>query len=120
MNSINTLYCYAISDESCGVSLDNYIFIEINDFNTNHETNTIILQSTNSYIGNNILGRITLNTLPDGIIINNASDTIFKTREYYGPVKIRQLQINIINKYGKQIELSDDYSFVLEFNVLYQ
>ena len=119
-NTITTYYCYAISESSCGVSLDNYIFIEVNDFNTNYETNAVISQLTSSYIGNNILGRITLNSLPDGLVTNSPSDIIFKTREYYGPVRIRQLQIRMINKYGNLIDLKDDYSLALEFSILYQ
>lgn len=119
-NTVTSYYCYGQSESSCGVSLDNYVFIEVNDFNTNYETNAIISQSTSSYVGNNILGRITLNSLPDGLILNNASDIIFKTREYYGPVRIRQLQIRLINKFGKLLDLNDDYSLALEFSVLYQ
>jgi hypothetical protein len=115
-----TYYCIAISESSCGVSMDNYIFVEVNDFNTNYESNAVILQSSASYIGNNILGRITLNSLPDGLITNNPSDIIFKTREYYGPVRIRRLQIRMINKFGNLIDLNDDYSLALEFSILYQ
>jgi len=92
----------------------------VNDFNKNFTTNTIVSQKTNSFLGNNILGRITLNILPDGIIINNPSDYNFKTREYYGPVKIRKLQIKLIDRFGREIDLlNNDFSISLEFNVLY-
>lgn len=109
-----------ISEMSCGTYLDYYIFIEVNDFNKNFTTNTIVSQQTNSFLGNNILGRITLNILPDGILINNPSDYNFKTREYYGPVKIRKLQIKLIDRFGREIDLlNNDFSISLEFNVLY-
>jgi hypothetical protein len=109
-----------ISEMSCGTYLDYYIFIDVNDFNKNFTTNTVVSQKTNSFLGNNILGRITLNILPDGIIINNPSDYNFKTREYYGPVKIRKLQIKLIDRFGREIDLlNNDFSISLEFNVLY-
>ena len=108
-----------ISESSCGI-LDNYIFVDVNDYNKNFDTNTIISQYNNSIIGGNILGRITLNTLPDSLLINNPSDFNYKMREYYGPVKIRKLQISLINKSGKLIDLlNNDYSLSLEFNILY-
>ncbi len=97
-----------------------YIFIDVNDFNKNFTTNTIVSQKTNLFLGNNILGRILLNVLPDGIIMNNPSDYNFKIREYYGPVKIRKLQIKLIDRFGREIDLlNNDFSISLEFNVLY-
>jgi len=109
-----------IGEMSCGTNLDYYIFLDVNDFNKNFTTNTIISQKTNSFLGNNILSRITLNILPNGILINNPSDYNFKTREYYGPVKIRKLQIKLINRFGHEIDLlNNDFSISLEFNILY-
>jgi hypothetical protein len=114
-------YTYYINSEyACGVFYDNYIYIEVDDFNYNYESNTIIAQTSNSFVGNNILARITLQNLPDSLTIDNSSDTIYKTREYFGPVRIKQLQIRLINKYGKLIELINDFSLALEFNILYQ
>lgn len=115
-----TYYGFITSESSCGVLVDNYIFVDINDYNKNFDTNTIVSQFNKSFVGNNIIGRISLNTLPDSLLINNPSDHNYKTREYYGPVKIRKLQISLINKNGKLIDLlNNDYSLCLEFNILY-
>ena len=114
-----TYYGIIISESSCGSNFDNYIFIDINDFNKNFNTNTVISQKENSFIGNNILGKIVLG-LPDSLTLNNASDNIFKKREYYGPVRIKKLQISLLNKYGYPIDLlNNNYSISLEFNILY-
>ena len=76
-------------------------------------------QKNNTFLGNNILGKIAV-TFPDSLILNNASDNIFRTREYYGPVKIKKLQISLLNKYGNIIDLlNNNYSLTLEFNILY-
>jgi len=105
---------------SCGIVFDNYIYVNINDYNKNFNSNGVIGQTDNSLIGNNILGRITLNTFPDTLIINNNSDRILKKREYYGPVRIRQIEVSLTNKYGKLINLlNNDYSLTLEFEILY-
>jgi hypothetical protein len=115
-----TYYGVINGETSCGVAFDNYIFVDINDFNKNFNTNTIMSQYNKSFIGNNILGRIALAAMPDNLLINNPSDYNFKTREYYGPVKIRKLNISLLNKKGKLVDiLNNDYSLCLEFNILY-
>jgi len=114
-----TYYGVIISESSCSSNIDNYIFINVNDFNKNFTTNTIVSQKNNTFLGNNILGKIAV-TFPDSLILNNASDNIFRTREYYGPVKIKKLQISLLNKYGNIIDLlNNNYSLTLEFNILY-
>jgi hypothetical protein len=105
---------YISGESNCGL-VDNYIFVVVNDFNYNHETNMIASQTNNGFIGDNVLGRVTLNVSPD-----NCSDKIFKKREYFGPVRIRQLEIKIINKYNKVIDLlNNNFSLALEFQILY-
>jgi hypothetical protein len=114
------IYGYVEGIYSCGIIFDNYIYVNINDFNKNFNSNGVIGQTDNSLIGNNILGRVTLNAFPDTLLINNNSDRILKKREYYGPVRIRQLEVSLTNKYGKLINiLNNDYSLTLEFEILY-
>ena len=111
--------CFITGESSCGI-VDNYIFVVVNDFNNSQEANTIISQTNEGYIGNNVLGRITLNVLPDNLLINNSSDKIFKKREYFGPVRIKQLEIMLINKNNKLISLlNNNFSIALEFQMLY-
>ena len=51
---------------------------------------------------------------------DNGGDRIFKTREYFGPVKIERLKIQLVDKYGKKINLNkNDFSFTLECTQLY-
>jgi hypothetical protein len=119
VNPADTYNGIITSESSCGSNLDNYIFIDINDFNKNFNTNTVISQKDNSFIGNNILGKIVLG-FPDTLTLDNLSDNIFKKREYYGPVRIKKLQISLLNKYGNPIDLlNNNYSISLEFNILY-
>lgn len=109
---------FITGESSCGL-VDNYLFVIVNDFNYNHETNIISSQTPNGIIGDNVLGRITLDVSPDNLLINNASDKIFKKREYFGPVRIRQLEVKLIDKFNRIIDSDDNFSLALEFQILY-
>lgn len=114
-----TYFGIITSESCCGSNIDNYIFVDVNDFNKNFNTNTVMSQKENSFIGNNILGKVVIG-FPDHLILNDSSDCIFKRREYYGPVRIKKLQITLLNKYGYPLDLlNNNYSISLEFNILY-
>lgn len=111
---------YIISEAAYGSSTQNYIFVEVNDYNKNFITDSIISITNNAYIGNNILGRISLSAVTNNTVFNNPSDRIFKMREYLGPVKIKRLNVRLINKFGDIIDLNNsDFSIALEFKILY-
>jgi hypothetical protein len=111
---------YLSSESSYGSTLDNYIFVEIDDYHNNFPTNTFVSTNTNSYIGKNILARVVLTSGANTIITDNASDCIFKKREYFGPIKLEKFRIRILNRFGDVIQLKqNDYSFVLELKQLY-
>jgi hypothetical protein len=108
------------SKSSAGINIDNYIFVYIDDYNKNHNSNGIVSQTSCSLNSDSILGRIALPTFPDSLIVNNNSDAVFKKRDYYGQVRIRQLEVSLLNKYGQPIELfNNNYSLALEFETLY-
>ena len=109
------------SESSYGIGIQNYVFLEIDDFNKNFSTNTLFANTANeTYLGNNIMGRISVVTGMNTIITNTASDCVFKKREYFGPVKLEKLFIRLLNKFGDPILLNgNDFSFVLEIEQLY-
>jgi hypothetical protein len=116
------VYNWHISGEtSYGATIQNYLFLEIDDFNKNFSTNTLFANTTNeTYLGNNIMGRISVVTGMNTIITNTASDCVFKKREYFGPVKLEKLQIRLINKFGDPLPFNgNEFSFVLEIEQLY-
>jgi hypothetical protein len=112
---------YFEGESSYGSGIHNYIYLEIDDFNKNFSTNTIFANTTNeTYLGNNIMGRVSVTTGMNTIVTNTSSDCVFKKREYFGPVKLEKLFIRLLNKYGEPIILNkNDYSFVLEIEQLY-
>ena len=104
-----------------GNSILNYVFIDVDDFNNNYITNTITsLRKNNSYLGNNILARVSITSTPNSVIEDNGSDHIYKEREYLGPVDIERLKIRILDRDGNLVDLeNNNYSLVFECTMLY-
>lgn len=112
---------YLESESSYGSAIQNYIFLEIDDFNRNSTANTFFSKTINdSYLGNNIMGRITVTSGMNTIITMDGGDLLFKTREYFGPIRLEKLHIRLIDKFGDPINLEgNDFSFMLEIEQLY-
>ena len=100
-------------------SYPNYIYFFLNDFNNSQAQNVFGMYSK-SIIGDNILGMIPITSSSFYVNFNNGSDLIEKRREYFGPVRIQRLKIQLLNQYGDIINLNNmDYSFSLEFEIGY-
>ena len=51
---------------------------------------------------------------------NNGSDFIEKKREYFGPVNLQRLKIELRNQFGELLDLNTmDFSFSLEVEMGY-
>jgi len=94
--------------------------LDLDDNNSCFSNDGIISCLSNSYLtGNNIIARITISSAPNSINLTTASDCVFKTREYYGPVTIDTLNIRLLNRHGDVIPLNgNDFSFLIEFTIL--
>lgn len=114
-------YWYLESESSYGSSVQNYIFLEIDDFNRNSTANTFFSKTVNdAYLGNNIMGRITVTSGMNTIVTMDGGNLLFKTREYFGPIRLEKLHIRLIDKYGDPVNLEgNDFSFMLEIEQLY-
>jgi len=111
---------YLISESRYGSTIDNYIFLEIDDYHNNFPTNTFVSINSTSYIGKNILARIVLTSGANTFITDNAGDGILKKREYFGPIKLEKFRIRLLNRFGDVIDINqNDFSFVLELKQLY-
>jgi hypothetical protein len=121
-STVNSRY-EIISGASFGSATDNYIFVEVDDFHNNFVTDTVVsviqLNDTPTYIGKNIMARIPITSNFSSIVMNNAADGLFKTRDYFGPVRLERFRIRLLNKFGSVIQLLDDYSIAFEIKELY-
>jgi hypothetical protein len=110
-------------ESTFGTAKDNYLFVDVDDLHSNHITDAVISTIKNhsqSYIGNNIMARISITNDANTLLINNASDCILKKRDYFGPVKLERMNIRILNRFGDVIDLNkNDYSIVFEVTQLY-
>ena len=100
-------------------SFTNYIYFVMNDFNYSQSQN-IIGMFAKSTIKDNILAVIPLTSDSFNICFDNGADFIEKKREYFGPVNIQRLKIQLYNQYGEILDLNNmDFSFSLELELGY-
>lgn len=119
-SSAVTYECYLASESSYGNGRVNYIYVSVDDYNKNYIADSVIA-STNMYaLGDSIMGRIAVNESFSTVMLNTASDRIFKQREYMGPVSLSKFRIRLLDKYGRVLDINNnDVSLALEITVLY-
>jgi hypothetical protein len=97
----------------------NYVYFVLNDFN-NSQSQNILGMLSQSLLSDNILAMIPLTTNNFSVCFDNGGDFIEKKREYFGPVNIQRLKIQLLNQYGQIIDLNSmDFSFSLELEIGY-
>jgi hypothetical protein len=121
ISSINTINQWGIdymgvleSNSFYGESLNDYIYIIVDDFHNNYNDG-IICSLQKTYMSALILARVQFRSSP--LSINYDNSPSFKTRIYNSPIKIDKLRIKLIDKYGDPILLgkTTDYSMVFTF-----
>ena len=114
-----------VSEGSYGSSVENYFFVDVDDYHSNFLTDAVVsvtqgLNGNPFYLGNTIMAKIPITTNAQTIVFNNGSDMLFKTREYFGPVKLERLRIRLLNKFGNVIDMNNnDYSIAFEMKESY-
>jgi hypothetical protein len=119
-NQMITYYGYLDSESSYGSSVYPYVYLDIDEYQENNRNDSLYHFIGNSLqISNNIIARISISSSQNTIIIDNGSDTVFKKRNYIGPITIDKLHIKLLNRFGNIINLlGNDYSFILEITYL--
>ena len=96
-----------------------YIFFVLNDFNKS-QSQSILAMYSKSYIGDNILAMIPLTSNSFHVCFNNGNDFIEKKRDYFGPVNLQRIKVELRNQFGEILDLNSmDFSFSLELEVAY-
>ena len=91
----------------------------MDDYN-NNVNNNFYSAFNASVLNKNILARISFQPSPFGSISQNNLSLITTPRQYFGPVDIQKLNIQLLDEYGRIIELNNmDYSFCLTFTSVY-
>lgn len=96
-----------------------YLYLVVDDFN-NNQNDGFYGAFTSSILNKNILARITITGSVFNILSQNNLSLITSPRQYFGPVDIQKLQIQLLDEYGRVIDLHNmDYSFCLSFQTIY-
>ena len=112
---------YVESESSYGSAVTQYFFLELDDYNRNFTSNTIIAETGGgTHLGNNIIARIPLTAPALNINYTSPSDLIFKQRDYFGPVKIEKLHLRLVDRFGDTLDVqNNDYSVAIELTTTY-
>lgn len=112
---------YIESESSYGNSAAQYFFLELDDYNRNFTSNTIIAETGGgTHLGNNIIARIPITAPALNINYTSPSDLIFKQRDYFGPVKIEKLHLRLIDRFGDTLDIqNNNYSIAIELTTTY-
>lgn len=96
-----------------------YLYLVVDDYN-NNVTNGFYSAFNASILNKNILARISFQPNNLGSIAQNNLSLITTPRQYFGPVDIQKLKIQLLDEYGRVIEMNNmDYSFCLTFTSVY-
>ena len=97
-----------------------YFYLVIDDFNNNNNNGLFYSAFNSSILNKNILARISLQSELFKVLLENNLNIITTTREYFGPVNIGNLQIQLLDEYGRVVDLNYmDFSFCLTLTISY-
>jgi len=91
-----------------------YLYLAIDDYN--NANNTFFSAFNESVLNKNILARVAVQSSVSSAVTFSNIGLVTTPREYYGPVNIEKMQIQMLDEYGRIINLNNmDYSFCLTF-----
>jgi len=108
-----------VGGEIVSLSGQKYLYLVVDDYN-NNVNNGFYSAFNASILNKNILARISFQPNPFGNLAQNNFSLITTPRQYFGPVDIQKLKIQLLDEYGRVIEMNNmDYSFCLTFTSVY-
>ena len=108
-----------VSEGVVDVTGPRYIYLVVDDHN-NNVNNGFYSAFNASMLNNNILARISLQSRFFDIQITNNLNIVTTPREYFGPVNIKNLNIQLLDEYGRVLDINNmDYSFCLTLITAY-
>jgi len=118
-NGIYTNNQNYVSEAVVNTTGPNYLYLVIDDYN-NSINNSFYSAFNSSLLNKNILARISLNAPAFTVLTQNSLRLITTPREYYGPVNIQSMNVQLLDGYGRIVDLNNmDYSFCLTMNIVY-
>ena len=96
-----------------------YLYLVVDDY-TNSVNNGFFSAFNSSILNKNILARVSVQANSFNVLGQNNLNIVTTPREYFGPVNINNLTIQILDEYGRIIDLNNmDFSFCLTLITVY-
>ena len=97
-----------------------YFYLVVDDFNNNNNNGLFYSAFNSSLLNKNIIARISLQSGLFKILLEDGLNIISSSREYFGPVNINNFQIQLLDEYGRIVDLNYmDLSFCLTLTIAY-
>lgn len=108
-----------VSEGVLDVTGPRYIYLVVDDHN-NNVNNGFYSAFNSSLLNNNILARISLQSRFFDVQVSNNLNIVTNPREYFGPVNIQNINIQLLDEYGRVLDINNmDYSFCLTLVTAY-
>jgi hypothetical protein len=108
-----------VSESIVNTNLMNYVYLMIDDHN-NSVSNSFYSVFNSSLLNKNILARISLDAGSFNIVFQNNLSIVTTAREYFGPVNINSFNVQLLDAYGRIVDLNNmDFSFCLTLTLVY-
>jgi hypothetical protein len=102
-----------VSEGVVDITGPKYLFLVVDDYK-NNVNNSFYSAFNSSILNKNILARISLQAKTFDVLEQNNLNVITTPREYFGPVNLNALTIQLLDEYGRIVDLNNmDFSFCL-------
>jgi hypothetical protein len=97
-----------------------YLYLVVDDFNNNNNNGLFYGAFNSSILNKNIIARISIQSGLYKILLTDGLNITTTDRNYFGPVNIHNFQIQLIDEYGRIVDLNYmDFSFCLTLTIAY-
>ena len=118
-NGIYTNNLNYVSEGVVNITGPNYLFLVVDDYK-NNVNNNFYAAFNSSILNKNILARISLQSNTFNVLEQSNLNMITTPREYFGPVDLQNLTIQLLDEYGRIVDLNNmDFSFCLILTTSY-
>jgi hypothetical protein len=118
-NGIYTNNLNYVSEGVVDITGPKYIYLVVDDHN-NNVNNGFYSAFYSSVLNNNILARISLQSRFFDVQLSNNLSILTNRKEYFGPVNLQILNIQLLDEYGRVVDLNNmDFSFCLTLVTAY-
>ena len=108
-----------VSEGVVDITGPKYFYLVVDDYK-NNVNNNFFAAFNSSILNKNILARISLQANAFNVLQQNNLALITTPRDYFGPVDIQNLTIQLLDEYGRIADLNNmDFSFCLTLTTTY-